>query len=166
MSARGTERRDYDGKDVRGKLVLCDATPSACHRQAVEEPAPPGWSATTRTRCSAWWRDDQDLIRWGHLDSRGRRNTFAIMISAARSALAAAAAGRAAKRITLHAVVRGAQRRLRSPHETLVATIPGSDPPPATIVFSCHLDHEKPGANDNASGCAANLEIARDAEDA
>jgi len=28
-------------------------------------------------------------------------------------------------------------------------------------VFSCHLDHEKPGANDNASGCAATLEIAR-----
>ena len=33
----GTERRDYDGKDVHGKLVLCDATPSECHRQAVEE---------------------------------------------------------------------------------------------------------------------------------
>src|SRR3954469_12330492 len=30
----GTERRDYDGKEVRGKLVLCDAVPSACHRQA------------------------------------------------------------------------------------------------------------------------------------
>src|SRR3954470_10178371 len=33
----GTERSDYAGKEVRGKLVLCDATPSACHRQAVEE---------------------------------------------------------------------------------------------------------------------------------
>src|SRR5882672_1222599 len=32
----GTERRDYEGKEVRGKLVLCDAVPSACHRQAVE----------------------------------------------------------------------------------------------------------------------------------
>src|SRR5438045_5419412 len=34
---RGTDRRDYDGKDVRGKLVLCDATPSAGHRPAVAE---------------------------------------------------------------------------------------------------------------------------------
>jgi aminopeptidase YwaD len=46
-------------------------------------------------------------------------------------------------------------------YETLVATIPGSDASAGDIVFSCHLDHEKPGANDNASGCAANLEIAR-----
>src|SRR4029434_9607004 len=49
-------------------------------------------------------------------------------------------------------------------HQTnapLAATIPGSDPAAGEIVFSCHLDHEKPGANDNASGCAAILEIAR-----
>ena len=46
-------------------------------------------------------------------------------------------------------------------YETLVATIPGTDVAAGEIVFSCHLDHEKPGANDNASGCAANLEIAR-----
>ncbi|MGE5246303.1 MAG: M28 family peptidase, partial [Betaproteobacteria bacterium] len=50
------------------------------------------------------------------------------------------------------------------PYETLVATIPGTDPSVGDIAFSCHLDHEKPGANDNASGCAANLEIARTLE--
>jgi len=73
---RGTDRRDYDGKDVRGKLVLCDATPSACHRQAVEEHGAAGLISYNSNQVSAWWRDDQDLIRWGHLDSRGRRNTF------------------------------------------------------------------------------------------
>ena len=26
---------------------------------------------------SAWWRDDQDLIRWGHLDARGFSNYIA-----------------------------------------------------------------------------------------
>ena len=49
----------------------------------------------------------------------------------------------------------------RCPYETLIATIPGTDPSTGEIVFSCHLDHQKPGANDNASGCSANLEIAR-----
>src|SRR5204863_5090828 len=29
------------------------------------------------------------------------------------------------------------------------------------VVFSCHLDHPNPGANDNASGCAGELEVAR-----
>jgi aminopeptidase YwaD len=156
---RGTDRRDYDGKDVRGKLVLCDATPSACHRQAVEEHGAAGLISYNSNQVSAWWRDDQDLIRWGHLDSRGRRNTFALMISVreARSLQQRLASG---ERITLHAVVK-ARNDDSMPYETLVATIPGTDSSSGDIVFSCHLDHEKPGANDNASGCSANLEIAR-----
>jgi hypothetical protein len=38
--------------------------------------------------------------------------------------------------------------------------IPGADRE-REIVLSCHLDHQRPGANDNASGCAAILETAR-----
>src|SRR3954468_22997667 len=155
----GTARSDYAGKDVRGKLVLCDATPSACHRLAVEELGAAGLVSYNSNQVSAWWRDDQDLIRWGHLDARGRRNAFAIMISVAE---ARALQERMAhgEHITLHAMVR-ARNDDSFGYETLVATIPGSDPAAGDIVFSCHLDHEKPGANDNASGCAANLEIAR-----
>ena len=155
----GTERRDYEGKEVRGKLVLCDAVPSACHRQAVEEHGAAGLISYNSNQVSAWWRDDQDLIRWGHLDARGRKNTFAIMISV-REARACNSGFAAARRITLHAVVR-ARNDDAMPYETLIATIPGTDAAAGDIVFSCHLDHEKPGANDNASGCAANLEIAR-----
>jgi aminopeptidase YwaD len=155
----GTERRDYDGKEVRGKLVLCDAVPSACHRQAVEEHGAAGLISYNSNQVSAWWRDDQDLIRWGHLDARGRRNAFAIMISL-REARALQQRLRRGETITLHAVVR-ARNDDAMPYETLMATIPGTDAAAGDIVFSCHLDHEKPGANDNASGCAANLEIAR-----
>ena len=155
---RGTQRADYAGKDVRGKLVLCDATPSACHRLAVEELGAAGLVSYNSNQVSAWWRDDQDLIRWGHLDARGRKNTFAIMISV-REARALQQRLARGEHITLHAVGRRATTIV--PYETLVATIPGSDPAAGDIVFSCHLDHEKPGANDNASGCAANLEIAR-----
>ena len=144
---------------MRGKLVLCDATPSACHRQAVEEHGAAGLVSYNSNQVSAWWRDDQDLIRWGHLDSRGRRNTFAIMISV-REARALQQRLASGERITLHAVVK-ARNDDSMPYETLVATIPGTDSAAGDIVFSCHLDHEKPGANDNASGCAANLEIAR-----
>jgi len=155
----GSERRDYDGKDVRGKLVLCDATPSACHRIAVEELGAAGLVSYNSNQVSAWWRDNTDLIRWGHLNARGRRNTFAIMISV-REARALQQRLAHGERIRLHAVVK-ARNDDAMPYETLVGDIPGTDLAAGAIVFSCHLDHEKPGANDNASGCAAILEIAR-----
>jgi aminopeptidase YwaD len=155
----GAAAADYEGKDVRGRLVLCDATPSACHRQAVEQRGAAGLVSYAANQVSAWWRDDQDLVRWGHLDARGRRNTFAIMVSV-REARALQQRLSRGERITLHAVVR-ARNDDTIPYETLVATLPGTDAAAGEIVFSCHLDHEKPGANDNASGCAANLEIAR-----
>src|SRR4051794_10947731 len=155
----GTARRDYEGKDVRGKLVLCDATPSACHRMAVEELGAAGLVSYNSNQVSAWWRDDQDLVRWGHLDARGRKNTFAMMISL-REARALQRRLGGGERIRLHAVVR-ARNDDSLPYETLIAAIPGTDASAGEIVFSCHLDHQKPGANDNASGCAANLEIAR-----
>jgi hypothetical protein len=45
----------------------------------------------------------------------------------------------------------------------VTATIPGADPKlkEEEIAFSCHLDHQRPGANDNASGCVTILEVAR-----
>jgi len=41
--------------------------------------------------------------------------------------------------------------------------IPGADAKlkDEEIAFSCHLDHQRPGANDNASGCVTILEVAR-----
>lgn len=155
----GSQPRDYQGKNVRGKLVLCDAAPSVCHRLAVEERGAAGLVSYHSNQVSAWWRDDQEAIRWGHLDSRGRKNTFAIMISV-REARTLQQRLTGGERITLHALVR-ARNDDTMPYETLVATIPGSDPATGEIVFSCHLDHQMPGANDNASGCSANLEIAR-----
>src|SRR6202050_2749553 len=47
-------------------------------------------------------------------------------------------------------------------HWTVVtATVPGTDPHAGEVVYSCHLDHQRPGANDNASGCVTILESVR-----
>jgi aminopeptidase YwaD len=48
-------------------------------------------------------------------------------------------------------------------YEVVTAAIPGADAKlkDEEIAFSCHLDHQRPGANDNASGCATILEVAR-----
>lgn len=42
---------------------------------------------------------------------------------------------------------------------TLVAEIPGREKPAERVVFVAHLDHYKPGANDNASGSATQAEM-------
>jgi len=48
-------------------------------------------------------------------------------------------------------------------YDVVTATIPGADVKlkEEEIAFSCHLDHQRPGANDNASGCVTILEVAR-----
>jgi hypothetical protein len=155
----GTAAADYAGKEVRGRLVLADGNPGTVHAQAVAERGALGIVSYNANQQTGWWRDNADLVRWGHLDAQGRANTFAIMISIreARDLQRRLSAGEA---ITLHARVDAASDD-QSPYETLMATIPGSDQAAGEIVFSCHLDHQKPGANDNASGCSAILEIAR-----
>jgi len=47
------------------------------------------------------------------------------------------------------------------PVKTLQAEIPGISAPDERVVIAAHLDHYKPGANDNASGAATLLEILR-----
>src|SRR5260370_19422230 len=65
------------------------------------------------------------------------------------------------EKIRLHAVVKAGQHP--GNYEVVTATISGADAKlkDEEIVFSCHLDHQRPGANDNASGCATILEVAR-----
>src|SRR5690349_10003215 len=46
-------------------------------------------------------------------------------------------------------------------YDVVVGTIPGTDPSAGEVVVTAHLCHESAGANDNASGSAAILEVAR-----
>jgi hypothetical protein len=65
------------------------------------------------------------------------------------------------EQIKLHAIVKAGQHP--GNYEVVTATIPGADSKlkDEEIAFSCHLDHQRPGANDNASGCVTILEVAR-----
>ena len=61
--------------------------------------------------------------------------------------------------VTLHAHIKA---EVGKGHWTVVsASIPGTDKKAGEIVYSCHLDHPRPGANDNGSGCVTILESAR-----
>jgi hypothetical protein len=152
----GTAASDYAGKAVRGKLVLTSSQPSAVARLAVTERGAAGIISWAQNQRSAWWGEDESLVRWGHLDT-WEDPAFAFMVSPARARAwqARLAKGEA---VRLRAEVKAG----RSPGAYLIPTavIPGTDRS-KEILFSCHLDHPSPGANDNASGCSGILEIAR-----
>jgi len=163
----GTKESDYAGKDVTGKIVLVSAQPGAVQDLAVGKFGAAGIVSYAQNQRTAWWGEDENLIRWGHLETFSPNKTFAFMVSlkTARGMRERLAHG---EKITLHAVVKAGQHPRN--YEVVTATIPGADPNPndlglqlkdEEIAFSCHLDHQRPGANDNASGCVTILEVAR-----
>src|SRR5215471_13406885 len=156
----GTAEADYAGKDVRGKMVLASAQPGAVQALAVEKFGAVGIVSYAMNQRTAWWGEDENLVRWGHLQSFPKNKTFAFMVSlkTARALRDRLAHG---EPIRLHAVVKAGQHP--GNYEVVTGVIPGSDPKlkDQEIAFSCHLDHQRPGANDNASGCATILEVAR-----
>jgi aminopeptidase YwaD len=153
----GTLVSDYAGKDVRGKIVLADGVLSGVQRLAVMKYGAVGIVSDMPNQTTAWSGLDTSIVRWGHLDGSLPRG-FAFMVSRAT------AAGLRAQMLSGSEVVLGAhvKAEVGSGHWTVVtATIPGTDSGAGEIVYSCHLDHQRPGANDNGSGCVTILESAR-----
>jgi aminopeptidase YwaD len=156
----GTKDSDYAGKDVSGKLVLVAAPASAAQDIAIGKYHAAGIISYAQNQSTAWSGDNDNLIRWGHLESFSPNKTFAFMVSL-RTARAMQDRLRRGESIRLQARVKAGQHPAF--YEVVTATIEGSDPKlkDTEIAFSCHLDHQRPGANDNASGCVTILEVAR-----
>jgi aminopeptidase YwaD len=154
----GSAPADYAGREVKGRLVLASGPLPLVHRRAVEERGAAGFLSDYPNQRTAWSGDDRDLVRWGHLSPYQTRNSFAFMLSPRQSheMRARLAAG---ERITLHARVRA--RMVPATYDVVTATIPGRERPAEEVVLTAHLCHESAGANDNASGSAAILEVAR-----
>jgi aminopeptidase YwaD len=156
----GTKESDYAGKEVKGKIVLVSAQPGAAQDLAVGKFGAAGMVSYAQNQKTAWWGEDENLIRWGHLETFSANKTFAFMVSL-KTARAFRVRLGGGEKIRLHALVKAGQHP--GNYEVLTATIPGADVKlkDEEIAFSCHLDHQRPGANDNASGCVTILEVAR-----
>jgi aminopeptidase YwaD len=154
----GMQAEDY--RDVKGKLVLTSSQPGPVAPLAIGRFGAAGIISYAQNQKTAWYGEDETLVRWGHLDTFAPENerTFAFMVSlqTARALQARLARGES---VRLHAVVRAGQEP--GSYDLAMATIPGTELAAEEIVYSCHLDHPRPGANDNASGCATILEVAR-----
>ena len=64
----GTQESDYAGKDVKGNIVLVSAQPGAVQDLAVGKFGAAGIVSYAQNQKTAWSGENQDLIRWGHLE--------------------------------------------------------------------------------------------------
>jgi hypothetical protein len=155
---RGTDAKDYAGKDVRGKIVLAEGPLPAVHRLACLERGAVGFLSAFPNQATAWSGDDSDLVRWGHLDAYETGNRFAFMVSKRQAAdyRSRLAAG---EKVVLAARVRA--KMVPATYDVVDATIEGTNRDAGEVVLTAHLCHQSAGANDNASGSAVLYEIAR-----
>ena len=153
----GAREADYSGREVRGKIALADGVLARVQELAVTQHGAAGIVSDMPNQTTAWSGLDTTVVRWGHLDAR-QPSGFAFMVSR-QTAEALRSRLRGGKPVILDAHVKAT---VGPGHWTVVtATIPGSDSAAGEIVYSCHLDHERPGANDDGSGCVTILESAR-----
>jgi aminopeptidase YwaD len=153
----GSHEADYTGKDVRGKIALADGVLARVQALAVVKYGAAGIVSDMPNQTTAWSGLDRTVVRWGHLEARQPAG-FAFMVSP-DTAESLRVRLRAGEQIVLHAKVKA---EVGPGHWTVVTgVIPGTDSGSGEIVYSCHLDHQRPGANDNGSGCVTILESAR-----
>jgi hypothetical protein len=155
---RGTKSEDYKGKEVRNKIVLASGNPGAVHEEAVFNRGALGVVSYSSFRPL----DYPDLVREGSItpyeSKDGKKATFGFMISF-RKGEKLRKMLEEGKKLLVKIKIRA--KVYPSHYENVTAVIPGSDLKEEEILFTAHLCHYKPGSNDNASGSASLLEIAR-----
>ncbi len=174
----GTSADDYDGLDVRGKVVFATGNPSAVAQRAIFQLGAAGLVTTAVRSTSQPW-DNPDQIAWQRMPQTapagaGTDSWFGFVVSPRQGdELRAFLEGRALPsevaftgadpsgpvrvKVLIEAEVDSSDMET----EFIEARINGTDPSLPGIVLVCHIQEEKFSANDNASGCANVLEIGR-----
>ncbi|HEY8132129.1 MAG TPA: DUF4910 domain-containing protein [Thermoanaerobaculia bacterium] len=153
----GTIDSDYEGKDVRGKVALASGYAADVVRIAVLKRGAVGTVVYPPANDRP---DHPDMVRYNGVWTRAGelpRTSGSFQISANQYAQIKSMMAKGPVR------VRGRIDATLGPGElTLVhARIRGTESPGEEVIISGHLDHPKWSANDNASGSAAMMEIAR-----
>ncbi len=153
----GSRESDYQGKDVKGKIVLVNGYPGSAQALAVDKLGAAGLIAYG----SSHPEYDPDQVGWGGLSGNVKsKPTFGFMVSTRQGNDLRDQLERGAK-IEVRAVVKAQMVPYRD--QMVEALIKGTDLAEEELVFTAHLYEgwAKQGANDDISGCVALLETAR-----
>jgi len=164
-AGQGAAPADYEGKDVRGAVVLGDAGPGRLWQMAVVQrgaigvvstalesyirPGPPDSPNDLKPR-SEW-----DVLQWGSVPYDETRRGFGFKATPRAAARVRARLKEGPARVKVEV----ASSVSPGPVRSLVAEIPGTVKPNERVLLLAHV--QEPGANDNASGCATLVELAR-----
>jgi len=157
---KGKSEEDYKDKDVKGKLVFATGGGgSQVHRQAVINRGALGVIVGPSDRGDRL--QFPDLIEVNRLSPKGEEVEktgfgFALSRRQEREILSLFLKG---KKVVMKAKVEAELFDGEMP--VLEAKIIGTEYPAQEVIIMGHLDHYKPGANDNASGSAGMVEMAR-----
>jgi len=155
---RGTSDSDYEGKDVKGKVVLASGYAASVHRQAVIGRGALGVLLYPRegdrpehpkmVRYNGLW------LKWEEKDRAGFG--FQLSRNQAERLLGLLEKGEVVQvRAQVDAELHAGQL------DVLSAFFRGTEQPEKEIILIAHLDHPQWSANDNASGSGALIEVAR-----
>jgi hypothetical protein len=159
----GTSDKDY-AAGVKGKIVLTTSKVKNVFGRAVGKEGAVGlissWSVPDHDYLNRQAGDFPDQVGWMEIPSGESEGAhpFAFAISARRAQELRTLIDQG-KPVRVRAVVDADTGPGQL--EVVSGLIPGSAYPEEEIIVTAHLDHYSPGANDNASGSAAILEMAR-----
>jgi aminopeptidase YwaD len=149
----GTSAAAYDGKDVKGAVVMASGALGPVFQQAVRNR---GAAGVISSDIAGYTRpaETPDVLQWGSIpnDEKLRAFGFKATPRAAGQLRAALARGPA----TVHVEIESTWHQ--RPNRNLIVEIPGQSLPGQRIVMVAHV--QEPGANDNASGCGTLLAAA------
>lgn len=142
---------DASRDDLRGKIVLTDSEPEEAWRALAER----GPAAVISAASGEYFgrRTPPDAILW----SMAAPGEVALMISPRSGDELRNLLRRGPMKVRVHAK---ATRARPGAIGMIMGEIPGSETG-QDVVVAAHLDHQKPGANDNASGSGTLLELVR-----
>ena len=145
---------DWEGKDVRGKIVYGETSVGRLFREAVVNRGAAGVLAYAIPPYNKP-EINRTSISFSSIPLDSARAGWGLMLSfAARESLRSALAhGPVSVRVETKS------RIYPSEELTLIAEIRGSETPEERFVYSAHI--QEPGANDNATGVATLAEVAR-----
>jgi hypothetical protein len=157
---KGVDPSDYEGKDLRGKVVLAYGNPWDVSKAAVFR-----YGAAGILSCPALGRPGPASTEIGQMrikpwsEDGAKESTFGFSLSAnqGNEMMRYLESG---KKVLVKARIK-AEVRVPGNHVGVTATIRGTDYPDEEIILTAHLDHPRPGAHDDNSGCATLLEVAR-----